>query len=271
MLSNAFAVVAQKGGVAKTTSTANIAAIAGERGQRVLVVDLDEQFDLTRILGVKSKDTPGTSAHLFQARINDQDLDASQLVMSNVVPGVDLIAGDQALRAIEMQLVVQTGRETFLEKALESIAGDYDVILFDCPRSIGMLTQNAMVAAGRNLVPVAMRDPLGFQSVAVVVNESARLKDRLGVESEVVAVVRTMVEKYTLPPTERTLSYRAVNEGLMGAGFPVAKTEIPYRADFANAAAMQVPLVVKWPDSEEAYAYRRLTEELIPASVAVAA
>lgn len=265
MLDNSLALVAQKGGVAKTTTVANLASIFGARGERTLVVDLDPQFDLTRSFGCAPSEAAGTSADIFRAFMAEVDFDLADIIVREVAPGVDLIAGEEETSRAESQLAAFAGREHALRRAIAQVADDYEHILFDCPRSLGLITENAMLAAGELLVPVSMRDPWSFQSAAVVVSKAARLSKALDAPVSVKSFLRTMVEKYSLPPTERTKSYRAVNEALPSLALPIAATEIPYRADFANSAVLGEPLVIAYPKTDAAQAYRSLADELAPA------
>jgi chromosome partitioning protein len=150
-------------------------------------------------------------------------------VISDVAPGVDLLAGDRDLKRLELSLVSEVKREEYLAQALRS-ADSYDEIIIDCPPNLGLLTVNALFAAPEIIVPVSMRDSAALQSAGEVRRTVATLADR-GVEVRVTAVVRTMVDR-------RRLACRAIAETLPTLALPVAHTEIPMLAAFDNSVSL---------------------------------
>jgi chromosome partitioning protein len=241
-------VIAQKGGVAKTTTVVNLAAAWGAADRRVLAVDADPQFDLTRAFGRAPSQAPAT---LLEVMMGETPL--KDAVIGDVAPSVDLLAGHRDLKRLELTLVSEVKREEYLSKALRSADG-YDEVIIDCPPNLGLLTVNALFAAPEVIVPVSMRDSAALQSAGEVRRTVATLAER-GVEVHISAVVRTMVDP-------RRLAYRAIDETLPTLGLPVARTEIPMLAAFDNSVVIGTPLVVSDPDSVGAVAYRRLADEL---------
>jgi len=246
------AVIAQKGGVAKTTTVANLAAAWGAAGRRVLAIDADPQFDLTRAFGRAPSQAPAT---LLQVMTGESSLEHG--VLADVAPGVDLLAGHRDLKRLELTLVSEVKREEYLAQALRH-ADDYDEIIIDCPPNLGLLTVNALFAAPEVIVPVSMRDSAALQSAGEVRRTVETLAER-GVDVHISAVVRTMVDP-------RRLAYRAIAETLPALGLPVARTEIPMLAAFDNSVVIGTPLVVSEPDSAGAVAYRQLADELSTSS-----
>jgi chromosome partitioning protein len=242
-----LAVSSQKGGIGKTTTVTNLALAWGALGLRVLAADLDPQFALTRRFGRSPAEVPAT---VFELLAGDGELGAAAVA---VAPSVDLLAGRRELAKLELSLASEHHREQFLADMLAAEAGDYDVVLIDCPPNLGLLTVNAIVASSEVLVPVNMTDEGALQGAA----EVRAIVDQLARRSEVRAraLVRQMVDR-------RRVVYQQMNAGLRELGLPIAATEIPLRADFQNAAAERVALFDWRSDSIGAHAYRLLAAEL---------
>src|SRR6266550_551927 len=136
-----IAIANQKGGVAKTTTTAALSAAWAERGRKVLAVDLDPQAALTYSLGFEPDDVEPTIHDVLAGRTPATD------VVLSVEEGFDLLPANIDLAGAEAYLLGRTAREYALKEALEEVLDTYEVLLLDCPPSLGVLTINALTAA----------------------------------------------------------------------------------------------------------------------------
>ncbi len=247
MTARVIAFANQKGGVAKTTSVANVAGAMAADGARVLAVDVDPQFRLTVMLGTNPADSAVSLLDVLTGTCEVPDA-----LLSTNLPGVDLLPSRRELNGAELSLVTQVRREEFLRRALEPHTDAYDVVLLDCPPNLGLLTVNALCAASEVVVPVSMSD-VGSLQGAVELQGTVATLVKSGIPTAIVAVLRTMADR-------RRLLYRAINDALPGLGLPIADTEIPLRADFQNAAGALIAIA---PDSAGAIAYRNFATELV--------
>lgn len=255
-----IAICSQKGGTAKSTSAVHLAAAWGEMGRRVLVIDFDPQYALTRRFGVNPAQV-ATITHVLAGNAAGDMLDLAEAVTAEVAPGVDLVAADRRLVDVEISLRDMLKREHVLARALEGEIDDYDYVIIDCPPNLGMLTINALCAADEAIVPVDMQavDALmGATELVSTINQLAASGERIRVAS----VIRVRANS-------RRVAHGAIAEALEELGLPVAATSIPDRSEFHRSALEQRPLTQLAPSGAGAIAYRDLARELeeVPAHV----
>ena len=239
----------QKGGVGKTTSAINIAVLLARRGERVLVIDCDPQFALTRQLGLETR----------SLGVNLVDVLAGRAVASDAivegVHGVDVIPAARELAGVEMSLVGELRRERFLHDALKPILDDYDEVVIDTPPNLGLLTVNALVCADQVLAPVSAEDEASLHGILELRVTIAKLAERLGTPAPELIAILTRWHPHRI-------SSRTIEDQLTAAGLaPEARIRLR-SAGIAQAAAARVPVAFSAPDSSVAVAYDRVAERL---------
>lgn len=243
------AVANQKGGVAKTTTVHALGYALAERSRRVLMVDLDPQACLTYSAGV-DPDSLDSSVHDVFVR-KAKVADVRRRVAG--VEGLDLLPASIDLAGSEVHLLTRTGREQVLERALRPVIDDYDVVLIDCPPSLGVLTINGLTAAREVLVPLQC-EALSHRGVGQLLETIDDVRTFANPDLRVLGVVATMFDG-------RTLHSRAVLEavgelyGLAVIGPPVRKS-----IRFAEAPAQGKSIIQHSPGSPGAEAYRAIAE-----------
>lgn len=253
------AVANQKGGVGKSTLTANLAVAWAARPleRRVLVIDLDPQCNLSEMFGRFPDEAPTTIEEVLVGKAT-----LAEAIVPDAAPGVSLVQASPGLAGLAQRLVVEVGSEGFLARALRDAVGDFDVVLVDCPPELGQLTTNALFACSEVVVPVAMTDKNSCNGAVDLMDTLAVYGER-GATSAVTALVRSHVK-----PWENT--YKTLNEDLEQLDVPLAVTEIPATVEFSKASIKRRPLTQSRPGQKGAVAYFKLADEL-DASSGVAA
>jgi chromosome partitioning protein len=247
-----IAMVNQKGGVGKTTSTINLAAALAEFGRRVLLVDFDPQGALSAGLGANPHDLDDTVYNVLM----DRKVDIRDTILETEVENLDLLPANIDLSAAEVQLVNEVAREQVLDRALRKVSNDYDVIIIDCQPSLGLLTVNALTAAHGVIIPLTP-EFFALRAVALLVETIEKVQDRLNPDLQIDGVLATMFDP-------RTLHAREVMNRLVEAfGDKVFETPIKRSIKFADATVAAEPITSFAGNHPGAEAYRNLAKELI--------
>jgi len=210
-----IAVINQKGGVGKTTTAANLGAALARAGQRVLLIDLDPQAHLTLHYGVElAEEQPS----IYDVLVRSAPIGQAALVRGNVT----LVPSDIGLAAAEAELISVTGREVILREAVTSLAAEHDVMLIDCPPSLGLLTINALVAASEVVVPLQAHF-FALQGVSRLLDTVTLVRQRINPNLSVAGIVLCMHEASTKLASEVVDDVERFVEGARGK--PVAWAE----------------------------------------------
>ena len=178
-----IAVVNQKGGVGKTTTTISLGASLAELGRRVLLVDFDPQGSLSIGLGVITDELESSIYNLLM----DRNASVDDVLLKTTVPGMDLIPSDIMLSGAEIGLVNEVAREQSLKRILAPLALEYDVILIDCQPSLGLLTVNALTAADLILVPLQC-EYFALRGFKLLKEITAKIQERLNPDLAIMAI-----------------------------------------------------------------------------------
>jgi chromosome partitioning protein len=248
-----IALANQKGGVAKTTTTLNLGVALGELGNRVLLIDLDPQGNLTMSQGM-NPDVIEKS--MFDVLVH-------RLPMSSVIATaeVDLAVASIDLAGAELALSSLIGRERALEKALLEVRDQYDYVLIDTPPSLGLLTINAFVAATGVIVPVQC-EYLSLRGLVQLENTLAMVRENLNPVVGVEGIVATMYDGRTLHARE---AIEILEESF---GELVFGTRIRKTVRYAEAPVKGSSVLKYDPSGPAAEAYRELARELVAKEVA---
>jgi chromosome partitioning protein len=246
-----FAVANQKGGVAKTTTVHGLGAALAERGQRVLLVDLDPQACLTFSVGV---DPAGLDRSLYEVLVSR--VPAAEVLVKT--GELHLLPASIDLAGAEVHLLTRAGREYGLAKALQPLAAGYDVVLIDCPPSLGILTINGLTAADEVLVPLQC-EILGQRGVEQLLETIDDVRSYTNPKLRVRGVIATMFDSRT------RLGRQVLDEVREHYGLTILDPPVPKSVRVAEAPGLGRSILRHAGQSSSASAYRQLAGTLVSA------
>ena len=240
----------QKGGVAKTTTSVNLAAALALRGHQILVIDIDPQANATTGLGVDRSKMSGSSYDLL---VGGVPLD--ELVVPTKIEGLSCVPSSQDLAGAEVELVSVMARERKLREAVQPYQGNFDFIFLDCPPSLGLLTINALAAAQDLIVPVQC-EYYALEGLGQLLGNAERVRRALNPDLRIAGFLMTMYDART------KLSSQVADEVRRNFGDLVYATVIPRSVRLSEAPSFGEPVLTLDPSSRGSIAYRLLAAEV---------
>jgi chromosome partitioning protein len=244
-----IAVLNQKGGVGKTTTTINLGAYLAKSGKNVLIVDFDPQGNATSGLGINKNELEATIYDALFKKVG-----AERVVKETSVNNLFILPANPSLASAEVELVGELQREQMLKEVLAPLS--YDVILIDCPPSLGLLTVNALTAAQHLLIPV-QAEYYALEGLSQLLSTVQRVRAGLNPQLDLLGVLVTMYDGRT------SLSEQVYSELTKHFGDKVMKSIIPRNVRLAEAPSHGKPIADhdKW--SKGARAYKALSKEIL--------
>ena len=264
-----IAIVNQKGGVGKTTTTQNLGYALSRKGKKVLLIDFDPQSSLTVCLGYDDTDSlPYTIATLMQMEMEDEALpeEHSEYVQTyrneKEQVSYDFIPCSMELSAIEVSLVNAVCREGVLKNVLAELQAAYDYIIIDCSPSLGMLTINALVAAQAVIIPVTP-EYLSAKGLEILLRNILRVKRKINPALEIEGILFTMFrDRIRLAHTVEDLVRNTYD-----AAIPIYDTRIPYSVRSGEAVICKQSVIEYESGNQVSVAYEALANEVLAKEV----
>jgi len=247
-----IAIANQKGGVGKTNITFNLSGALAEKNKRILLVDLDQQGNLSSAFLDNIYNLESTVADILL----DNDIPTSKVIQKTSFQNIDIIPSNIDLSKIDLQLAGEPDAQYFLADKLKEIKDNYDYIIIDCPPSLGLATRIGLVAADEVIIPLECQE-WAVKGTAHLRSAIAKIRKRANPKLKIMGY---LINKFDGRRKLEEVYHEAILESFKDKVFKVGlKNSIKY----AEAATLKKPVTIYLPSSEQAEAYRKLAQEII--------
>ena len=250
-MAHVIPVVNQKGGVGKTTTTVNLSTSLALKGYQVLVIDLDPQGNCSSSFGVVKDEL---DLHAYHVLLGHASID--DVIIETEVDGLTLVPTNMHLAGAEIELVTEMGREGRLADALADVVDHYDLILIDCPPSLGLITLNALTAADLLIVPLQC-EYFALEGVSQLLHTLELVRSRINPSVELIGVALTMFDR------RNKLSFSVQAEVASYFGDVMFETVIPRNVRLSESPSHGKPVALYDAKSSGAKAYKALADEFV--------
>ncbi len=251
-MAKVIAVVNQKGGVAKTTSTVHLGVAIAETGKKVLLVDLDSQGHIAEAFNVVADELECDMSDVFEGKKRIVDI-----IMPDVRTHLDVAPSNVRLADMELTLVNMNFREVRLKRALEPVLTRYEYIFLDCPPNLGLFTINALIAATDVLIPMAT-EYWSMLGVARLLQSINKVKEEGNPQLSILGIIPT---RYTRTNHAREVIQRTTQE--IGDHIRIFPTPVNESIRFREATGAGKTIFELAPEIEGAQAYRTIAQEIV--------
>ncbi len=246
-----IAIINQKGGVGKTTTSVNLASCLAYKGKKTLLIDSDAQGNATSGYGI---DKDEVKCSLYDCFVDIEKLDDA--IIETKYQNLFIIPSNSSLSAAEIELAFEDEREYFLKKIIEKIRNDYEYIIIDAPPSLGMLTLNVLTACDSVIIPIQC-EYYALEGLAQLHSTLRSIKKKLNPDIKIEGVLATMYDGRT------NLSIEVLDELKKFFGEKVYKSVIPRNVRLSEAPSFGEPIIKYDITSKGAEAYLALSREVI--------
>ena len=254
---NVIALINQKGGVGKSTTTVNLGVGLAKQGKKVLLIDADAQANVTMSLGYTRPETiPITLPNIIEDIIDEKPFDAEQCILHSN-EGVDLLPSTIELAGYEAEIINAKNRERVLKTYIDKVKPNYDYVLIDCMPSLGMFPINAMAAADSVIIPT---QPHFFSAKGLeqLLRSVSKVRQNINPTLKIDGILMTMV----MPRTKITKEVIETVRNAYGQRIKVFDTQIPFSIHTVEAAAAGKSIYAFEPRGKVAEAYRQFSKEV---------
>ena len=246
-----ISIVNQKGGVGKTTTAINLTAALGLEGKKILLIDLDPQGNSTSGMGVSKKEIKNSVYDILINKTKPEDV-----IIKTKFKNIDFIPSNVELAGAEVEMISIKNRTFLLKEAVEKVKENYDLILIDCPPSLGILTLNALTASSSVIIPLQC-EYFALEGLSQLILTMRHVREHYNKELKISGVLLTMYDgrlKLTMQVVGEIKKFFAKN---------IYKTVIPKNVKLSEAPSYGEPISYYDKTSKGCLAYESLAKEVI--------